>query len=155
MAYDGMHGHTDDMRTAAGSITAAKPVVPPWTGTPVQGNLMNGVKAVSTAVNDAVLRGQGFGKSAAEGFDLFSQIIHLCASEYDQSDAAGAAEIARAAAATPFQTDRVDFLNRGGQYDRDYYDYLRQHGRPEDFEGFTFPGDGRPPEPAANTEEGN
>ena len=149
MANNRMQGQTDEMRSAATQMRDAKPLVPTWTGGQLRPAMMLGVGDVSTTANAAVMQAGGFGNSVREGFDLFSQITALCANEYDESDTAGAEQIARTSAASVIQQDRVDYLN-----ERDYYDSLQHYGRPEDFQGFRFEGDGLPWPPGAK-EEGN
>jgi len=116
MGYNGMYGQTDDMRTAAGQLTEAKPALPPWTASPVPAGMMGGVTQVGSAVAGTVQRGQGFTQSVADGFDLFSQITLLCASDYDNSDTIGAESIARTAAANMAQVQAVDTVNQADYF---------------------------------------
>ena len=136
MAYNGMHGQTDEMRTAASRITAAKPVAPVWGVSPIPATMMAGVKALNDGCTNAVQRGEGFVASVADGFDLFGQILQLCANDYDQNDTAGAQSIARAEAASLAQAGKVDELDRSR-----YFDHVSHYGIPGDT-NFVLPPDG-------------
>lgn len=134
MPFNGMHGDTDAMRTAAKQMVASKPVVPAWSATEVVGTELPGVKAVNKAVHQTVLYSKGFAGTVSDGLDLFGQITLLCADEYDAQDTKGANDIARTAAATMPQTGLVDGLNQ-----RDFYGNLP----PNEWVDFEFEGDGK------------
>lgn len=136
MGYDGMHGHTGDMRTAATQIEAAKPVPPPWATSPVPATMLAGVATVNGGVAAAVQRGEGFAKTAADGFGLFSEITKLCANDYDHNDSTEASNIARTAAASETQVHKVDELNQSR-----YFAYVGHYGTPGNTD-FKLPPDG-------------
>jgi hypothetical protein len=118
MPFNGMHGNTDDIRRAAGEIAAAKPVAPAWGVSPIPASVMGGVIALNEQCTVAKDRGLAFATEAAAGFDSFSQILQICATEYDQTDVAGAQNIARSEAANLGQIDKVNQLNGSRFFDQ-------------------------------------
>ncbi|TCC58279.1 hypothetical protein E0H73_28615 [Kribbella pittospori] len=124
------------MRTAAAQMEAAKPVAPAWTASPVTATMMAGVTAVNGGVAAAVQRGEGFAKTAADGFGLFSEITTLCANDYDHNDSTEAQNIARTSAASETQVHKVDELNQGR-----YFAYVSHYGTPGNTD-FKLPPDG-------------
>ncbi|GAB3938206.1 hypothetical protein GCM10029976_052360 [Kribbella albertanoniae] len=111
-----LHGDVPGMHRAAKEIKAASPVLPAWNTSPVKATFIQGVVGVSAAVTSSVQAAQGFGKTAADGFALFSEIIQLCANEYEQTDTNHAVQITRVAAATHDQTIKIDQVNNSDYY---------------------------------------
>jgi len=125
MGYNGMLGDTTQMRGAADAIAAAKPVTPDWGVSPIPAQEMQGVIALNNGCNDAVNRSTGFVDQAEKGFDLFSEILRLCANDYDQADAAGAQAIAHSSAASLDHINTVNHING-----IDFFDHISATNRP-------------------------